>query len=68
MGVLLLLMPILLITVPPMASQKKVQVSNKVEEVQEKRKRYYVRYPVRVNIMVNSDKLKIQDMIKDLNE
>gem|GEM_PF-3676225 len=67
---LLLFLPLLaLLTAPAFPSKKKDYQSKGLNTHRVKKESSrYVRYPVRVNINVNTDKLKIEEMIRDMNE
>ncbi|MDQ7038340.1 MAG: hypothetical protein Q9N26_03960 [Aquificota bacterium] len=69
MKVLPVLLSLALLTAPALASQKKVYHRKGLNTPKVKKGGHrYVRYPVRVNVNVNTDKLKIEEMIRDMNE
>ena len=68
MRIFLFVLPLLILVMPVFSSQKKAYHQKKVKSSKVKKGKHYVRYPVRVNLLVNSEKLKIQDLIRDLHE
>ncbi len=63
---------VFLFLMPGWGVEKKTYVAKSKKTVRYKARKYkkrgYVRYPVRVNIYVSGDNLKLKEMLKDIYE
>lgn len=58
----------LLLLFPAWGKEKVYVAKSKKSITYKKKKKRYVRYPVRVNTSVSGEKLKLKDMLKDIYE